>query len=79
MEEIWHCLHQLCLTRHLDFWQLLGHTFPSKPTTASSPTELEPNLEVLQYRRLPHQTVTGLTWSLTASLVTLLTLPKVGL
>ena len=76
LEEVWHCLHQLCLARGPDFWGLLGTTFSQSTTLSSAVTALEPNLEVMQYRRLPHQPDTGLPWNLTASLVTLFALAK---
>ncbi len=75
---MWHCLHQLCLSRgDVDLWEILSSTFvqqSSAPVTNSLATEQEPSLEVMRYKRMPHQTLTGLPWNLTASLVTLFTL-----
>jgi hypothetical protein len=75
---VWHCLHQLCLSRgDVDLWEILSSTFvqqSSAPVTNSLATEQEPSLEVMRYKRMPHQTLTGLPWNLTASLVTLFTL-----
>ncbi len=80
---MWHCLHQLCLSRgDVDLWEVLASTFvhqsSSAPVTHSLATEPpEPSLEVMRYKRMPHQTLTGLPWNLTASLVTLFSLIQV--
>ncbi len=75
---MWHCLHQLCLSRgDVDLWEVLASTFvhqSSALATHSLDTEPEPSLEVMRYKRMPHQTLTGLPWNLTASLVTLFSL-----
>jgi hypothetical protein len=76
---VWHCLHQLCLGRgDVDLWEVLASTFVHQSSSAlltnSLATEPEPSLEVMRYKRMPHQTLTGLPWNLTASLVTLFTL-----